>query len=193
MRRHQSCYLTATPRVSVASNGTALPHSPYITQQICCFRHPQKKMFQSPRSVTCLARHLLDLHQVTKTRNRTRRLRFSSQITWTCSLSGIYCWFWNWTQFNVLPCSSLSLYLSTPPPENSKTTEWLTCSPVSHVSVLPWEGCFFLAIDLYSDVGTVLRYGGLQVAVHWILAYSRLLVQCGHCIATVWAAGWSER
>jgi hypothetical protein len=45
MRRHRSCYLTATPCVSVASNGTALPHSPYITQQICCFRHPQKRCF----------------------------------------------------------------------------------------------------------------------------------------------------
>jgi len=112
MHRHQSSYLTATPRVSVAANGTELPHSPYITQQICCFRHPQKKMFQLPRSVTCLARHLLDLHQVTKTSNKNRRRRFSSQITWTCGLSGIYCWFWNWTQFNVLPCSSLSLSLS---------------------------------------------------------------------------------
>ena len=71
-----------------------------------------KKMFQLPRSVTCLARHLLHLHQVTKTGNKNRRLRVSSQITRTCSLSGIYCWFWNWSQFNVLPRSSLSLSLS---------------------------------------------------------------------------------
>jgi hypothetical protein len=71
-----------------------------------------KKMFQLPRSVTCLARHLLDLHQVTKTSNKSRRLRFSSQITWTCSRSGIYCWFWNRAQFNVLPCSPPPLSLS---------------------------------------------------------------------------------
>jgi hypothetical protein len=45
MYRHQSCYLPATPRVSVAANGTELPHSPYITQQICCFGRPQKRCF----------------------------------------------------------------------------------------------------------------------------------------------------
>jgi len=193
MHRRLFCDLTATPRVSVASNGTELPHSPYITQQICCFRHAQKKMFELPHSVTCLARHLLHLHQVIKTSNKNRRKIFSSQITWTCSLSGIYCWFWNWTQFNVLPCNSLYLSLSTPPPENSKTTEWLTCSPVGRVSVLPWEGCFFLAIDFCSDLVTVLRYVGLQAAVDWILAYNRFLSQSGQYITIVWPAGWSDR
>jgi hypothetical protein len=116
-------------------------------------------MFHLPLSVTRLARHLHDVQQVAKTSNRNKGTpRTSSQIACTVEfivgsetrLSSTFCL--------VVPSHS------TPAPENSKTTEWLTCSPVSQVSVLPWEGCSFFAIDFYNDVVTVLRYSGLQVA-----------------------------